>query len=70
MHINLGGVRVSFRGCVIIASLYILACLINDLVKINKQKQIILLIIRTTAKKQYKSYFIINCRAINKFINA
>jgi hypothetical protein len=35
----------------------------------NRQKQIVLLIIKTTAKKQYKSRFIINCGAINKFID-
>jgi hypothetical protein len=49
--------------------IYILAYSINDLVKINRQKQIVLLIIGTTAKKQYKSHFIINCGAINEFIN-
>ena len=49
--------------------IYILAYLIDNLVKINRQKQIVLFIIGTTAKKQYKSYFMINCGAINKFIN-
>ena len=49
--------------------IYISAYLIDNLVKINGQKQIILPIIGTTAKKQYKSCFIINCGATNKFIN-
>ena len=35
----------------------------------NGRKQIVLLIIKTTAKKQYKSCSMINCGAINKFIN-
>ena len=33
------------------------------------QKQIVLPIIGTTAKKQYKDYSIINYKATNKFIN-
>ena len=49
--------------------IYILAYLIDNLVKINRQKQIVLFIIKTTVKKQYKSRSIINCGAINKFIN-
>ena len=49
--------------------IYILVYLIDNLVKINGRKQIVLLIIGTTAKKQYKSHFIINCKAINKFID-
>jgi hypothetical protein len=46
-----------------------LAYLINNSVKINRWKQIVLPIIGTTAKKQYKSHFIIDCRAINEFVN-
>ena len=56
-------------GCFNNKGIYISAYLIDDLVKINRQKQIVLSIIGTTAKKQYKSRFIIDCKAINKFIN-
>ena len=56
-------------GCPNNRGIYILAYLINNLVKINGQKQIVLLIIKTTIKKQYKSRSIIDCKAINKFIN-
>ena len=35
----------------------------------NKQKQIVLSIIGTTTKKQYKSRSMIDCKATNKFIN-
>jgi hypothetical protein len=56
-------------GCPNNKEIYILAYSIDNLVKINGQKQIVLLIIKTTAKKQYKSRSIINCGAINKFIN-
>jgi hypothetical protein len=49
--------------------IYILVYLIDDLVKMNRWKQIVLPIIRTTAKKQYKSCFIIDYGAINKFID-
>ena len=35
----------------------------------NRQKQIVLPIIGTTTKKQYKSCFMINCRVTDKFIN-
>ena len=56
-------------GCPDNRGIYISACLIDDLVKINGQKQIVLFIIKTTAKKQYKSRSMIDCGAINKFIN-
>ena len=56
-------------GCFNNKGIYILAYLIDDLVKINGQKQIVLLIIGTTAKKQYKSRFIIDCGATNKFVD-
>ena len=56
-------------GCLNNKGIYILVYLINNSVKINGWKQIVLLIIRTTIKKQYKSRSMINCEAINKFIN-
>jgi len=46
-----------------------LTYLIDNLVKIDRQKQIVLPIIGTTTKKQYKSRSIINCKATNKFID-
>ena len=46
-----------------------LAYLIDNLVKINRQKQIVLFIIGTIIKKQYKSCSMIDCGTINKFIN-
>jgi len=49
--------------------IYILAYLIDNLVKINGRKQIVLPIVETTAKKQYKSRSIINYRVTNKFID-
>ena len=56
-------------GCPDNRGIYISACLIDNLVKINRQKQIVLSIIGTTAKKQYKNRFMIDCGAIDKFID-
>ena len=56
-------------GCPDNKKIYILTYLIDNLVKINRQKQIVLLIIGTTAKKQYKSHSMINYKVTNKFIN-
>jgi len=46
-----------------------LAYLIDNLVKMDGQKQIVLPITGTTAKKQYKDHSIIDCTATNKFVD-